>query len=251
MSAALPAYISPSPKEMLQNKYYESKIEAGCDEAGRGCLAGPVFAAAVILPDDYVNETLNDSKQLSEKKRYLLREQIERDALAWAVGVVTAQEIDHINILNASILAMHRALDRLSLRPEAVIVDGNKFKPYIPFATLSPEERAAAISKSEAAPVSAASPADMISSPLPSSTIVKGDGKYLSIAAASILAKTYRDDFMKQIDEEYPAYQWKKNKGYPTKAHYAAIREHGPSPYHRLTFAGVVDRQLTIDFGKE
>lgn len=236
---------------MLQNKYYESKIEAGCDEAGRGCLAGPVFAAAVILPDDYVNETLNDSKQLSEKKRYLLREQIERDALAWAVGIVTAQEIDHINILNASILAMHRALDRLSLRPEAVIVDGNKFKPYIPFATLSPEERAAAISQSVTATVSATSPADMISSPLPSTTIVKGDGKYLSIAAASILAKTYRDDFMKQIDEEYPAYQWKKNKGYPTKAHYAAIREHGPSPYHRLTFAGVVDRQLTIDFGKE
>ena len=214
-------------------------------------MAGPVFAAAVILPDDYVNETLNDSKQLSEKKRYLLREQIERDALAWAVGVVTAQEIDHINILNASILAMHRALDRLSLRPEAVIVDGNKFKPYIPFATLSPEERAAAISQSVTATVSAALPADMISSPLPSTTIVKGDGKYLSIAAASILAKTYRDDFMKQIDEEYPAYQWKKNKGYPTKAHYAAIREHGPSPYHRLTFAGVVDRQLTIDFGKE
>lgn len=236
---------------MLQNKYYESKIEAGCDEAGRGCLAGPVFAAAVILPDDYVNETLNDSKQLSEKKRYLLREQIERDALAWAVGVVTAEEIDHINILNASILAMHRALDRLSLRPEAVIVDGNKFKPYIPFATLSLEERAAAISQSVTATVSATSPADMISSPLPSTTIVKGDGKYLSIAAASILAKTYRDDFMKQIDEEYPAYQWKKNKGYPTKAHYAAIREHGPSPYHRLTFAGVVDRQLTIDFGKE
>lgn len=236
---------------MLQNKYYESKIEAGCDEAGRGCLAGPVFAAAVILPDDYVNEILNDSKQLSEKKRYLLREQIERDALAWAVGVVTAQEIDHINILNASILAMHRALDRLSLRPEAVIVDGNKFKPYIPFATLSPEERASAISQSVTATVSATSPADMISSPLPSTTIIKGDGKYLSIAAASILAKTYRDDFMKQIDEEYPAYQWKKNKGYPTKAHYAAIREHGPSPYHRLTFAGVVDRQLTIDFGKE
>lgn len=251
MSVALSADIFPTPKEMLLNKYYKSKIEAGCDEAGRGCLAGPVFAAAVILPDDYVNETLNDSKQLSEKKRYLLREQIERDALAWAVGVVTAEEIDHINILNASILAMHRALDRLSLRPEAVIVDGNKFKPYIPFATLSPEERAAAISQSVTATVSATSPADMISSPLPSTTIVKGDGKYLSIAAASILAKTYRDDFMKQIDEEYPAYQWKKNKGYPTKAHYAAIREHGPSPYHRLTFAGVVDRQLTIDFGKE
>lgn len=236
---------------MLLNKYYEGKIEAGCDEAGRGCLAGPVFAAAVILPDDYVNEMLNDSKQLSEKKRYILREQIERDALAWAVGIVSAEEIDHINILNASILAMHRALDRLSLRPEAVIVDGNKFKPYIPFATLSPEERALSLNESEAAPVSAASPADIIPSPLPSTTIVKGDGKYLAIAAASILAKTYRDDFMKQIDEEYPAYQWKKNKGYPTKAHYAAIREHGPSPYHRLTFAGVVDRQLTLDFGKE
>lgn len=236
---------------MLLNKYYEGKIEAGCDEAGRGCLAGPVFAAAVILPDDYVNEMLNDSKQLSEKKRYILREQIERDALAWAVGIVSAEEIDHINILNASILAMHRALDRLSLRPEAVIVDGNKFKPYIPFATLSPEKRALSLNESEAAPVSAASPADIIPSPLPSTTIVKGDGKYLAIAAASILAKTYRDDFMKQIDEEYPAYQWKKNKGYPTKAHYAAIREQGPSPYHRLTFAGVVDRQLTLDFGKE
>lgn len=244
-------YIPLPPKEMLLNKYYEGKIEAGCDEAGRGCLAGPVFAAAVILPDDYVNEMLNDSKQLSEKKRYILREQIERDALAWAVGIVSAEEIDHINILNASILAMHRALDRLSLRPEAVIVDGNKFKPYIPFATLSPEERALSLNESEAAPVSAASPADIIPSPLPSTTIVKGDGKYLAIAAASILAKTYRDDFMKQIDEEYPAYQWKKNKGYPTKAHYAAIREHGPSPYHRLTFAGVVDRQLTLDFGKE
>ena len=236
---------------MLLNKYYEGKIEAGCDEAGRGCLAGPVFAAAVILPDDYVNERLNDSKQLSEKKRDILREQIERDALAWAVGIVSAEEIDHINILNASILAMHRALDRLSLRPEAVIVDGNKFKPYIPFATLSQEERATAPNESEAATVSAALPADIIPSPLPSTTIVKGDGKYLSIAAASILAKTYRDDFMKQIDGEYPAYQWKKNKGYPTKAHYAAIREHGPSPYHRLTFAGVVDRQLTLDFGKE
>ena len=236
---------------MLQNKYYEGKIEAGCDEAGRGCLAGPVFAAAVILPDDYVNEMLNDSKQLSEKKRYILREQIERDALAWAVGIVSAEEIDHINILNASILAMHRALDRLSLRPEAVIVDGNKFKPYIPFASLSLEERALSPNESEAATVSAAPPADITPSPLPSTTIVKGDGKYLAIAAASILAKTYRDDFMKQIDEEYPAYQWKKNKGYPTKAHYAVIREHGPSPYHRLTFAGVVDRQLTLDFGKE
>lgn len=215
-------------------------IEAGCDEAGRGCLAGSVFAAAVILPDDYVNEMLNDSKQLSEKRRYILRDQIERDALAWAVGIVTAEEIDRINILNASILAMHRALDRLTLRPEAVIVDGNKFKPYIPFATLPASERG----DSSACSVNNLHTA----TPLPSTTIVKGDGKYLAIAAASILAKTYRDDYMKQIDGEYPVYQWKKNKGYPTKAHYEALRAHGPSPYHRLTFAGVVERQLTLDF---
>lgn len=228
---------------MLKNKYYDGMIEAGCDEAGRGCLAGSVFAAAVILPDDYVNEILNDSKQLSEKKRYILREQIERDALAWAVGVVTAEEIDRINILNASILAMHRALDRLTLRPEAVIVDGNKFKPYVPFAALPGQE-------SEALSVSGGNNPHT-AKPLPSTTIVKGDGKYLAIAAASILAKTYRDDYMKQIDREYPVYQWKKNKGYPTKAHYEAIRTHGPSPYHRLTFAGVVERQLTIDFENE
>lgn len=247
MSVALSADIFPTPKEMLLNKYYKSKIEAGCDEAGRGCLAGPVFAAAVILPDDYVNETLNDSKQLSEKKRYLLREQIERDALAWAVGVVTAEEIDHINILNASILAMHRALDRLSLRPEAVIVDGNKFKPYTPFATLSLEERAAAISQSVTATVSAASPADMISSPLPSTTIVKGDGKYLSIAAASILAKTYRDDYMDALHEEYPLYGWDHNKGYPTPKHRAAIAQHGTTPYHRRSFNLLGGGQLTLD----
>ncbi len=225
---------------MLRNKYYEGLTEAGCDEAGRGCLAGSVFAAAVILPDDYVNEMLNDSKHLSEKRRYLLREQIERDALAWALGIVTAEEIDRINILNASILAMHRALDRLALRPEAVIVDGNRFRPYVPFATLRSDGGVTlGVSSHDVAGMSA---------PLPHTTIVKGDGKYLSIAAASILAKTYRDDYMKQIDMEYPAYQWKRNKGYPTKAHYEALRSHGPSPYHRLTFAGVKERQLSLDF---
>lgn len=220
---------------MLKNNFYEGKIEAGCDEAGRGCLAGSVFAAAVILPDGYQNEMLNDSKQLTEKKRYILREQIERDAVAWAVGIVTAAEIDKINILNSSILAMHRALDQLKVRPEAVIVDGNKFKPYYePTDSLPPFERAKAGAEA-----------------LPHTTIVKGDGKYLAIAAASILAKTYRDDYMNEIDKEYPAYQWKKNKGYPTKAHYAAIREVGPSPYHRLTFKGVVDTQLELDFGED
>ena len=220
-------------KNMLKNHFYEGKIEAGCDEAGRGCLAGSVFAAAVILPDDYQNDMLNDSKQLTEKKRYQLREQIERDAVAWAVGIVTAAEIDKINILNASILAMHRALDQLKVRPEAIIVDGNKFKPY-----REPIGNNAKLSSFERKE----------GEPLPHTTIVKGDGKYLAIAAASILAKTYRDDYMNEIDTEYPAYQWKKNKGYPTKAHYAAIREIGPSPYHRLTFKGVVDTQLEINF---
>ena len=165
---------------MLASHYYEGKIEAGCDEAGRGCLAGSVYAAAVILPDGYQNELLN----LSEKKRYQLREIIERDAVAWAVGIVTPEEIDQINILNASILAMHRALDQLKVRPEAIIVDGNRFKPY---------------------------------KKLPHTTIVKGDGKYLAIAAASILAKTYRDDYMNKLAEEYPQYDWLSNKGYPTR----------------------------------
>jgi len=169
---------------MLASHYYEGKIEAGCDEAGRGCLAGSVYAAAVILPPDYQNELLNDSKQLTEKKRYQLRDIIEQDAVAWAVGIVTPQEIDRINILNASILAMHRALDQLKVRPEAIIVDGNRFKPY---------------------------------QQIPATTIVKGDGKYLSIAAASILAKTYRDDYMNQLALEYPQYDWLSNKGYPTK----------------------------------
>ena len=200
---------------MLKNAYYINKVEAGCDEAGRGCLAGSVFAAAVILPPDYENELLNDSKQLSEKKRYLLRSMIEKDALAWAVGVVTAVEIDKINILNASILAMHRALDALSVRPEAIIVDGNRFKPY---------------------------------HDMPHTTIVKGDGKYLSIAAASILAKTYRDDYMKAIAEEFPHYDWQSNKGYPTKKHRAAIKEYGISPYHRKSFTLLPPEELSIDF---
>ena len=190
-------------------------VEAGCDEAGRGCLAGSVYAAAVILPPDYHNELLNDSKQLTEKRRYALREAIQRDAVAWAVGIVTPEEIDKINILNASILAMHRALDQLAVRPEAVIVDGNRFKPYgnVPF-----------------------------------STIVKGHGKYLSIAAASILAKTYRDDYMGKLDEEYPQYDWKSNKGYPTKKHRDAIRKFGTTPYHRRTFNLLGDTQLSFDF---
>lgn len=200
---------------MLKNAYYINKVEAGCDEAGRGCLAGSVFAAAVILPPDYENELLNDSKQLSEKKRYLLRSMIEKDALAWAVGVVTAAEIDKINILNASILAMYRALDALSVRPEAIIVDGNRFKPY---------------------------------HDVPHTTIVKGDGKYLSIAAASILAKTYRDDYMKAIAEEFPQYDWRSNKGYPTKKHRAAIKEYGISPYHRKSFTLLPPEELSIDF---
>ena len=200
---------------MLKSAYYTDKVEAGCDEAGRGCLAGSVYAAAVILPPDYKNELLNDSKQLSERKRYLLRSIIENDAVAWAVGVVTADEIDKINILNASILAMHRALDALKVQPEAIIVDGNRFKPY---------------------------------NDMPYTTIVKGDGKYLSIAAASILAKTYRDDYMKTIAEEYPQYDWKSNKGYPTNKHRAAIKKYGISPYHRKSFTLLPPEELSIDF---
>ncbi len=200
---------------MLKSHYYEGKIEAGCDEAGRGCLAGSVYAAAVILPEDYHNELLNDSKQLTEKRRYELREIIQRDAVAWAVGVVTPEEIDKINILNASILAMHRALDQLKVRPEAVIVDGNRFKPY---------------------------------QNLPHTTIVKGDGKYLSIAAASILAKTYRDDYMNQLAAKYPQYDWLSNKGYPTKKHRAAIKQYGITPYHRKSYNLLGDGQLSFDF---
>lgn len=200
---------------MLKNHYYEGLVEAGCDEAGRGCLAGSVYAAAVILPPDYENEMLNDSKQLTERRRYLLREQIERDAVSWAVGVVTPEEIDHINILNASILAMHRALDQLTVRPQAIIVDGNRFKTY---------------------------------RNLPHTTIVKGDGKYLAIAAASILAKTYRDDYMNALAEEYPQYDWRSNKGYPTKKHREAIREYGVTPLHRKSYNLLGDGQLTLQF---
>ena len=200
---------------MLASHYYNGKIEAGCDEAGRGCLAGSVYAAAVILPEDYRNAALNDSKQLTDKRRKQLREIIERDAIAWAVGIVTPAEIDRMNILNASILAMHRALDQLAVRPEAVIVDGNRFKPY---------------------------------QNLPHTTIVKGDGKYLSIAAASILAKTYRDDYMDRLAAQYPQYDWLSNKGYPTKQHREAIRQYGITPYHRKTFNMLGDGQLTLDF---
>lgn len=200
---------------MLKSHYYENLVEAGCDEAGRGCLAGSVYAAAVILPPDYENDLLNDSKKLTAKKRYTLREVIQRDALAWAVGIVTPEEIDKINILNASFLAMHRALDQLSLRPEAVIVDGNRFKPY---------------------------------QDLPFTTIVKGDGKYLSIAAASVLAKTYRDDYMLSLAKEYPQYDWQSNMGYPTKKHRQAIRDYGITPYHRKSYNLLGDGQLSFDF---
>ena len=208
---------------MLASHYYEGKVEAGCDEAGRGCLAGSVYAAAVILPPDYQNELLNDSKQLTERRRYQLRDIIQHDAVAWAVGIVTPEEIDKINILNASILAMHRALDQLTVRPEAIIVDGNRFKPYRPVVNGSAVN-------------------------IPYTTIVKGDGKYLSIAAASILAKTYRDDYMNQLAEEYPQYDWRSNKGYPTKKHRDAIKQYGITPYHRKSYNLLGDGQLSFDF---
>ena len=200
---------------MLKSHYYEGLIEAGCDEAGRGCLAGSVYAAAVILPINYKNDLLNDSKKLSAKKRYALRKIIEHDAIAWAVGIVTPEEIDKINILNASFLAMHRALDQLKMRPEAIIVDGNRFTPY---------------------------------QDLPFTTIVKGDGKYLSIAAASILAKTYRDDYMLSLAEKYPQYDWQSNMGYPTKKHREAIRQYGITPFHRKSYNLLGDEKLSFDF---
>jgi len=202
---------------MLQSHYYEGLIEAGVDEAGRGCLAGPVYAAAVILPDDYQHPLLNDSKQLSDHQRRQLREDIQRDAIDWALGIASNEEIDRINILNASILAMHRALDSLHTAPQAVIVDGNRFKPY---------------------------------RDLPYTTIVKGDGKMMAIAAASILAKTYRDDCMIALSNDYPYYLWEQNKGYPTKAHREAIRQHGLSPHHRLTFTQLPPVQLELSFSE-
>ena len=197
---------------MLQPYLIEGRIEAGCDEAGRGWLAGPVTAAAVILPPDFHNDLLNDSKQLTERQRNLLRPIIEREALAWAVAFVSPEEIDEINILRASITAMHRAIDQLTIRPEALLIDGNRFTAY---------------------------------HDIPHTTIVKGDGKMMSIAAASVLAKTHRDEYMCRIAEEYPQYRWLDNKGYPTKAHRAAIAEHGASPYHRMSFQ-LLDRQLSL-----
>ena len=200
---------------MLLSYLNENLIEAGCDEAGRGCLAGAVYAAAVILPKDFKNEMLNDSKQLSEKQRYQLREVIEKEALAWAIGIVEPEEIDKINILNASFLAMHRAVDQLKITPEHLLIDGNRFNKY---------------------------------KNIPHTTIVKGDGKYLSIAAASILAKTYRDDYMNRLHSEYPMYAWDMNKGYPTQKHRQAIKEFGTSPYHRLSYNLLGDTQLSLDF---
>ena len=198
---------------MLLPYLHEDLVEAGCDEAGRGCLAGSVYAAAVVLPKDFRNEMLNDSKQLTEKQRYALREVLEREALAWAVGIVTPEEIDKINILKASFLAMHRAIDGLKVRPQHLLIDGNRFTKY---------------------------------AGVPHTTVVKGDGKYLSIAAASILAKTYRDDYMNRLHEEFPYYDWNHNKGYPTKKHRDAIREHGTTPYHRMTFNLLGDAQLEL-----
>lgn len=199
---------------MLELKYQNVKIEAGCDEAGRGCLCGPVFAAAVILPDNFSNSLLNDSKQLSEKNRNILRPIIEKEALAWAVASLDNHEIDEINILNASIAAMHKALDMLALRPEFIIVDGNRFKPYASVAH---------------------------------QCIVKGDGKYMSIAAASVLAKTHRDEYMEDLDKLFPHYNWKQNKGYPTQEHRDKIKQLGITNFHRKSF-NLADAQLKLNF---
>jgi ribonuclease HII len=197
-------------KPFFNNKF----IEAGCDEAGRGCLAGPVFGAAVILPKDYKNAHLNDSKKLTESQRLFLRNEIQREAIAWAVGIVSQEEIDEINILNASFLSMHRAIDQLKKTPELLLIDGNRFNPYknIPF-----------------------------------ECIIKGDSKYNSIAAASILAKTYRDEYMDRLHEEFPQYNWKKNKGYAVKAHRKAIELHGPCSHHRKSFT-LLPSQLILEF---
>ena len=198
---------------MLQSCFLNNCIEAGTDEAGRGCLAGPVVAAAVILPSNFTHPLLNDSKQLTEKQRYELRPIIEEQALAFGVSYISEEKIDEINILQASILAMHKAIDELNIVPEHIIVDGNKFKPY---------------------------------KEIPHTTIVKGDAKFLSIAAASVLAKTYRDDFMAKIATEFPQYGWEKNKGYPTKKHREAIKQYGSTNYHRMTFKLLPD-QLKLE----
>jgi len=200
--------------EGLLSFYKKGSIEAGCDEAGRGCLAGPVVAAAVILPENFTHSILNDSKQINEKNRYLLRKEIEETALAYAIGIIDNKEIDEINILKASIIAMHKAIDSLKVKPQHLIIDGNKFYKY---------------------------------KKIPHQCIVKGDSKYYAIAAASILAKTYRDDIMIELHEKYPIYNWNKNKGYPTKKHRQAIKEHGTTPYHRMSFR-LLDEQLNLDF---
>ena len=193
---------------MLLPYFQKGKIEAGCDEAGRGCLAGPVFASAVILPTDFKHPLLNDSKKLTEKQRDLLRPIIEKEAIAWAVGSYSPKEIDEVNILNASFLSMHRAIDQLTTKPTSLLIDGNRFKPYLK---------------------------------TPHHCIIKGDGKYLSIAAASVLAKTYRDELMKKLALDYPAYSWQQNKGYPTKAHRAAIKKYGATEHHRMSFRLLAD----------
>lgn len=202
-------------KTKLLSFFKENSIEAGCDEAGRGCLAGPVFASAVILPSDFENEILNDSKQLTEKQRYQLRPIIETESLAWAVEMVDNHEIDDVNILNASFLAMNRAVAKLKIKPEHLLIDGNRFRPQ---------------------------------TKIPFTCMVKGDGRFFSIAAASVLAKTYRDDFMLQIHNEFPDYSWSKNKGYPTKKHRAAIKKYGVTKYHRMSFR-LLDEQLLLDLG--
>jgi ribonuclease HII len=198
----------------MKSCYREGVTEAGCDEAGRGCLAGPVFAAAVILPEGFTHETLTDSKQLTEKQRYRLREEIEACAVAWAVASCSNEEIDHLNILKASITAMHRAVAQLRRQPELLLIDGNQFSPY---------------------------------PGIPHKTFIKGDGVYYSIAAASVLAKTYRDDFMNDLAEKYPQYGWKHNKGYPTKAHRDAILRYGVTPFHRKSFR-LADTQPLLPF---
>lgn len=198
---------------MLKSYFNKTLIEAGCDEAGRGCLAGPVYAASVILPKNYKNKWLDDSKKLSDKDRYELRPEIEAKAIAWAIGVVDNIEIDAINILKASFLAMHRAVDELQSKPELLLIDGNRFTPY---------------------------------KNIPHQCIIKGDAKFLSIAAASVLAKTYRDDFMKEAAITYPHYSWEQNMAYPTKKHRDAIRLHGTTPLHRMTFQ-LLPKQLSLD----
>ena len=200
---------------MLKSYHTKGVIEAGCDEAGRGCLAGPVFAAAVILPPDFNNDILNDSKQLTERQRYALRKVIEHEAVAWAVAECSPAEIDKLNILRCSILAMQRAIEKLSVKPEHLIIDGNRWAPY----------------------------------PIPAHTIVKGDATYMSIAAASILAKTYRDDRMKALAKDFPQYGWDRNMGYPAKAHRDAIRQYGTTPHHRMSFRLLPDDgQMMLGF---